>query len=151
MKKIGFTLVEIMVIVALIALLTAIALPNLLRARLHANESLVQSALRSIVTAEVTYRISNATYATLTQLGESVPAYVDLILGCAEPPCLKHSYNFDIADISGVTFFAYAVPLNANRSGIRSFCVTEDGVVRFQAAGGAITDRDSCLALSATQ
>ena len=151
MKKTGFTLVEMMVIVALIVLLAAISFPNLVRARLHANESLAQAALRSITTAEVIYRVSNVTYATLAQLGEAVPAYVDMVLGCAMPPCAKHSYNFDIADISGATFFVYAVPVIANRSGIRSFCVTEDGVVRFQAAGGAIADHDACLTLPAIQ
>ena len=151
MKKRGFTLVEIMIVVGVIVLLASIAIPNMIRARLQANESLVQAALRSVATAEVTYRISNPTYANLTQLGAAVPAYVESILGCAEPPCLKHGYNFDTADLTGETFFAFAMPSNPNRSGIRSFCVTEDGVVRFQAAGGAITDRDACLALPATQ
>jgi type IV pilus assembly protein PilA len=150
MQKKGFTLVEIMIIVAIIALLTAIAIPNLLRARLHANESLAQSALKSIATAEVTYRIANSPYATLTQLGAAVPAYVDNILGCAQPPCAKNGYNFDITDLTGETFHAYAVPVSAERSGIRSFCVTEDGVIRVQAAGGAIADRNACLALPAT-
>jgi prepilin-type N-terminal cleavage/methylation domain-containing protein len=155
MNRKGFTLVEIMIVVAIIALLAAIAIPNLLRARLQANESAAQAALKTIATAEVTFRSANANYATLTELGSPLPVgsppYVDIVLGCTTPPCVKSGYNFNTATIAAETFEASAQPVTANVTGVRSFCVTEDGVVRVQAAGGAIADRAACIANPATQ
>ena len=55
----GFTLVEIMIVVAIIALLAAIAIPNLLRAKVSANDSLAQSTLRALSTAAETYGTAN--------------------------------------------------------------------------------------------
>jgi len=153
MRKRGFTLVEIMIVVAIIALLAAIAIPNLLRARLQTNESAAQAALKTIATAEVTYRSGNDLYGSLTNLGSPAtgPAYIDIVLGCASPPCNKSGYSFNTVNTSANSFAAVATPQTANTTGVRSFCITEDGVVRVQPAGGAIADRDACLALSATQ
>lgn len=151
-RRRGFTLVEIMIVVAIIALLAAIAIPNLLRARLQANESAAQAALKTIATAEVTYRTANSTYGTLTQLSTANPPYIDSVLGTA--PNQKNGYTFAVTDVGAGTpdsFHSSAVPINANVTGVRSFCVTEDGVVRVQAAGGAIADRATCLGLAATQ
>jgi len=151
MKRKGFTLVEIMIVVAIIALLAAIAIPNLLRARLQANESSAQAALKAIATAEITWRSANALYTTLTALGAAAPPYLDITLGCGAPPCAKQGYSFNTTDLLAETFHASGVPVVAGTSGVRSFCVTEDGVVRVQAAGGAIASRVACLALAPTQ
>ena len=149
----GFTLVEIMIVVAIIALLAAIAIPNLLRARLQTNESASQAALKTIATAEVTYRSGNDAYGTLTNLGSpSVgPAYIDKVLGCTPEPCNKSGYSFVTLENTENTFTVTAEPVTGNTTGVRSFCITEDGVVRVQPAGGAIADRAACLALNATQ
>ena len=142
-KRKGFTLVEIMIVVAIIALLAAIAIPNLLRARLQANESVAQAALKTIATAEISWRAANATYGTLGNLSGATPPYIDGVLGTGT----KNGYTFAIVGNDANVFTSTAVPQNANQSGVRSFCVTEDGVVRVQAAGGAIADHAACVAL----
>jgi len=149
MNKRGFTLVEIMIVVAIIALLAAIAIPNLLRARLQANESAAQAALKTVAAAEVTYRIANSGYADLALLGSPAtgPAYIDGVLAAGT----KNGYVFSVTDnISGEIFQVSATPISVNISGFRSFCITEDGVVRVNNTGAVSDSHDTCLTWSAT-
>ena len=73
-KQKGFSLIELLIVVAIILIIAAIAIPNLLRARIAANESSAVSAIRTINTAEVTYQSAFPTVgysATLDQLGRA--------------------------------------------------------------------------------
>lgn len=138
MKK-GFTLVEIMIVVAIIALLAAIAIPNLLRARLSAQEAAAAAALHTVAAAEIQWRATNANYANLNELGSANPPYIDRTLGCAAgvdgANCLKQGYNFaatpqDAAD----NFFATAAP--AVLAQAHTFYIDEDGVLCRSTATG---------------
>ena len=136
MKRKGFTLVEIMIVVAIIALLAAIAIPNLLRARISAQEAASAAALHTILTAEVQYRASNASYATLTELGAATPPYIDGTLGCAAPPCVKQGYSFLATVNAGTDFYATGAPGTLAQA--HTFYIDEDGVLcRSDATGTA--------------
>jgi type II secretion system protein G len=77
-KEKGFTLIEIMVVVAIIALIAAVGIPNLLRARVSANESTAQACLKSIASALETYAIANGSYPLeTTPLTGQVPPYLN--------------------------------------------------------------------------
>ena len=149
MKK-GFTLVEIMIVVAIIALLAAIAIPNLLRARLNANEAAAQAALQTISSTSQSFRSANPNYPTsLNDLGSAVPPYIDSVLGCAAAPCTKQGYDYNLVDTANNnTFMAAAVPSTPGTTGNRSFCIREDGVLRVDPAGAAIATHAACGALN---
>jgi len=147
MKK-GFTLVEIMIVVLIIALLAAIAIPNLLRSRLNANENYAISNLQTISVAAQTYwSVNNSLPTTLNALYTN--SYIDATLGCASPPCIKNGYKYYMGGTGLTTnFFVYTVPQTPNVTGVRSFCSGSDGVTRVDSAGATPASQAACTAWS---
>ena len=149
-KQKGFSLIELLIVVAIILIIAAIAIPNLLRARIAANESSAASGIRTINTAEVSYFSTYQTYAPLlTNLGPGGP-----LVACPAPPvaataCLvdgvlasngnpagtgKSGYSY-AATGTATTYNATSNALTQNTTGVRAFCSIQDAVVRFQNPG----------------
>ena len=137
----GFTLVEIMIVVAIISLLAAIAIPNLLRARHNANEAASIAALRTISTACESYRSAQTptTYpASLAALVAVAPVYIDTILaGATASGTAKQGYYYTYAYVNANQYGCTASPAVSGTTGTRIFFVDESGVIRLNNASGA--------------
>ncbi len=142
MRK-GFTLVEIMIVVAIIVLLAAIAIPNLLRARVNANQSAAVAGLHTVSTAAQSYRGANPTYPlALGSMGaaEQTPPYIDNVLAGGA----KQGYDFVLAGATN-SFTAVATPTTFGSTGTRSFFVDTSGVIRYTNTSTAPTSASSAL------
>ncbi len=151
-KQKGFSLIELLIVVAIILIIAAIAIPNLMRARMSANESSAVGSVRSINTAEISY---NAAYsnvgftATLANLGgpSGAACVPSTTSGCFIDSSLstgtKSGYSFATgagsctATTPSTCYNVNAAPITLNQTGTRYFCSFEDAVVR--SSTGTIT------------
>jgi type IV pilus assembly protein PilA len=128
----GFSLIELLIVVSIIGIIAALAVPNLIAAKRAANEGSALASLRLIHTCEHGFRAAtgNVDFGTLAQLrGEFL---TDSVLGSGT----KSGYSFEVHPTTGVNppqFYITAVPTNASgvgQTGTRRFAMSEDGVIK---------------------
>ena len=134
----GFSLIELLIVVAIIGIIAAIAIPNLLASRRAANESSALATIRTVTSAQATYLSQKGEYGSGTELAA---AGVDLIdENISQPNAEKAGYKFNITDnATGTEYEVTAAALTA-ASGSRSFYSDETGVI-YQTAGQAAGTR----------
>ena len=166
-SKAGFSLIELLVVVAIILIIAAIAVPNLLRAKMAANEAAAAENLRSLTTAATVYT---------TTWGNGYPPNLGVLGGtsvaatCNQAALLNqlmtvtpyqdsgYTYSYTgigptVPAVSGCSapgynaFLAAATPVTVGATGIRSFCSTVPGVIHFDVTGSAILSASACEAL----
>ena len=157
-KQKGFSLIELLIVVAIILIIAAIAIPNLLRSRIAANEASAVGSLRTINTAEVTYA---STYpaagfannlATLgpgaagnTTAASTNAVLLDNVLGCSTATasgssCTKSGFTFSLSGPATTPISTYnsnAGPITVNQTGTRYFYSDASGVIRYNLTAAA--------------
>jgi type IV pilus assembly protein PilA len=142
----GFSLIELLIVVAIILIIAAIAIPNLMRARMAANDSSAAGSEHTIIVGEVGYYGAYPTvgYGTLAQLGGASPCtpgtagscLIDNTLATATGGSGKSGYLFSATPIVGppAQFWTTAWPVSST-TGSKAFCAVDDGVLRNNTAG----------------
>ena len=158
-KQKGFSLIELLIVVAIILIIAAIAIPNLLRSRMSANDSAAASTIRTLNTAEVTYSTTYAqvgyalfilpgtrsdSASLLTSTGACLIDKSWLLPRCPNQRRISVLADLSVPAVAGVTGLLRhdAGPLCMQSTGTQAYCSTADAVVRQQLA----TDDDNSWA-----
>jgi type IV pilus assembly protein PilA len=155
-KQKGFSLIELLIVVAIILIIAAIAIPNLMRARMSANESSAAGSIRTINTGEVSYAAAypSVGFTALATLGGATPCTPSTTSGCFIDNVLasgsKEGYTFTATagtPVNGVnmTYTSLGYPSALNQTGTRSFCSDQTGVIFYNVNAQTCANTNSVL------
>jgi len=168
----GFSLIELLIVVAIILIIAAIAIPNMLRSRMAANQASAVANLRTVTTASVSYWVtySNGYPPSLDALGGvgasatcNAAMLVDQVI--TAPPYQRSGYQFAYSGDQGnvavsppscgkpgfVGYLATATPMTLGVTGNISYCSFEPGVIHYDTSGATTPDAPTCDSLPTIQ
>jgi len=155
-KQRGFSLIELLIVVSVILIISAMAIPNFLRSRLRANEASAVASLRMINTAAITYSITYPDMgfpAQLTNLGGANPcATATSAQACLIDDTLaqgtKSGYLFALTGDGAVPSFSFIItgtPQAIGSTGQLMYCTDQTGVIHFDLSGAGCTNASLVL------
>lgn len=162
----GFSLIELLIVVAIILIIAGIAIPNMLRSKMSANQAAAVANVRTITTASVSYWVTYAngyppTLATLGGVGAAScngAILIDEVI--TVPPYQKSGYTYNLTGDQGpvahppagcapgfVGYLVTATPITVGTTGNESYCSSEPGIIHYDTTGVTAATAANCTAL----
>ena len=117
-----------MIVVEILAIVAAIAVPNYIRTRIQANEASAVASLRVILDAQINYNAQNYVYASdIALLTNANPPYLE----GGDWTSAKNGFNFRVEG-GAIEFVAYATPVEFNTTGWHGYRIDHQGAIRFE-------------------